>query len=88
MTFNIPLTHDLDLGFSRSNFEKVISQVGWPIDMELKRCESIEYWTYVVTFNLPLTHDLDLGFSRSNFENAVSQEWEGRLTWNQRDVSR
>ena len=24
--FNIPLTHDLDLGFSRSNFEKVISQ--------------------------------------------------------------
>ena len=26
VTFNIPLTHDLDLGFSRSNFEKVISQ--------------------------------------------------------------
>ena len=33
-------------------------------------------------------HDLDHGFSRSNFENAVSQEWEGRLTWNGRDVSR
>ena len=32
--------------------------------------------------------DLDLGFSRSNFENAVSQEWKGRLTWNERDVSR
>ena len=24
--FNIPLTHDLDLEFSRSNFEKVISE--------------------------------------------------------------
>ena len=23
VTFNVPLTHDLDLGFSRSNFEKV-----------------------------------------------------------------
>ena len=89
VTFNIPLTNDLDLGFSRSNFEKVISQeLDGPIDMELKRCESIEYWTHVVTFNLPLTHDLDLGFSRSNFENAVSQEWEGRLTSNERDVSR
>ena len=26
VTFNNPLTHDLDLGFSRSNFEKVVSQ--------------------------------------------------------------
>ena len=26
VTFNIFLTHDLDLGFSRSNFEKVVSQ--------------------------------------------------------------
>ena len=32
--------------------------------------------------------DLDPWFSRSYFENAVSQEWEGRLTWNERDVSR
>ena len=62
--------------------------MGWPIDMGLKGCESIECWTHVVTFNVHLTHDLDLGFSRSNFENAVSQEWEGRLTWNERDVSR
>ena len=65
-----------------------ISGMGWPIDMELKRCELIEYWTHVVTFNLPLTHDLDLGFSRSNFENRVSHEWKGRLTWNKRDVNR
>ena len=25
MTFNFPLTHDLGLGFSRSDFEKVLS---------------------------------------------------------------
>ena len=65
-----------------------ISGMGWPIDMESKGYESIECWTHVVTFNVHLTYDLDLGFSRSNFENAVSQEWEGRLTWNERDVSR
>ena len=31
MHLNLPLTHDLDLGFSRSNFEKVVSQEwdGW-----------------------------------------------------------
>ena len=28
----------------------------------------------------------DLGFSRSNVE-AILQEWEGRLTWNEKDVS-
>ena len=31
VTFNIHLTHDLDLGFSRSNFEKLISQE-WDAD--------------------------------------------------------
>ena len=70
-----------------------ISGMGWPIDMELKGCESkgcesIECWTHVVTFNVHLTHDLDLGFSRSNFEKVVSQEWDGQLTWDERDVSR
>ena len=62
--------------------------MGWQIAMERKGCESIQCWTHVVTFNVRLTPDLDLGFSRSNFENAVSQEWGGRLTWNERDVSR
>ena len=64
-----------------------ISGMGWPIDIELKGCESIECWTHAVTFNVHLTHDLDLGFSRSNFEKVVSQEWDGRLTWNERDVN-
>ena len=68
--------------------KKHILGLGWPIDMELKGCESIECWIHVVTFNVHLTHDLDLGFSRSNFENAISQKWDGRLTWNERDVSR
>ena len=54
------------------------------IDMEQKGYESIGCYTYFVT----LSYDLDLGFSQSNFKNAVSREWEGRLTWNQRDVSR
>ena len=32
-------------------------------------------------------HDLDGQVSRSEFEIALSQEWDGRLTWNERDVS-
>ena len=62
--------------------------MGCPSDMERKGCESTECRPHVVTFNFDLTHDLDLEFSTSNFEIAVSQEWEGRLTWNERDVSR
>ena len=69
-------------------WKSCISGMGWQIDMEQKACESIYYWTHVVTFNVCLTHDLDLGFSRSKPENAVSQEWDGWLTWNERDVSR
>ena len=65
-----------------------ISGMGWPIDMELKGCESIECWTHAVTFNVHLTHDLYLEFSRSNFEKVVSQEWDGQSTWNEMDVSR
>ena len=135
VTFNVHLTHDLYLGFSRSNFEKsylrngmvdwhgrkgmwvdrmlhplcdfqcpphpwpwpwifkvkfwkcCISGMEGPIDMERKLCESIGCQTHFVTFNIPLTHDLDLGFSRSNFEKVISQEWDGRTTWNERDVS-
>ena len=64
-----------------------ISGMGWLIDMEGKGCESIGCYTHFETFNVHFTHDLDLGFLRSNFENAVSQEWEGRLTWNERDLS-
>ena len=41
--------------------------------------------------NLPFdhTHDLDPGveISRSKSEMALSQEWDGRLTWKEKDVS-
>ena len=63
------------------------SLMGCPIDMEGKGCELTECWTHVVTFNFDLTYDLDLEISTSNFEIAVSQEWEGWLTWNERDMS-
>ena len=33
------------------------------------------------------THDLDLGVSRSESEIALSQEWGGRLTMSEKDVS-
>ena len=62
--------------------------MGGPIDMERKGCESIGCDTHFVTFNFDLNHDIDLGFSMLNFENVVSQECDGRLTWNERDVSR
>ena len=95
VTLNVHFTHDLDLRFSRSNFENAVSQEwggggggGGQIDMERKGFESTECWTHVVTFNVHLFHDLDLGFSRSNYEKVISQEWDGRLTWNERDVSR
>ena len=41
-----------------------------------------------MTFNFYLTHNLDLEFSTSNLEIAVSQEWQGRSTWNESDMSR
>ena len=39
---------------------------------------------YDLTFHH--THDLDLGVSRSESEITLSQEWDGRLTWNKKDV--
>ena len=78
----------LTLDFQGRILKKVISGMGWPIDMELKGCESIACWTRVVTSTVPLTHDLHLGFSRSNLKKVISYEWDGRLTLNERDVSR
>ena len=83
------LSFHLHLGLSRSNLENfVISGMEGSIDMERKGCESIGCYTHIVTFNFGLNHDLDRGFARSNFEKVVSQEWDGQLTWNERDMSR
>ena len=54
------------------------------IDIERMWYELIGCCTYYVAFR----YDIDLGFSRSYFENAVSQEWEGPLTWDEKDASR
>ena len=56
--------------------------------MKQKVSESIGSGTHFVALNFDLSHDLDLEFSRSDFEKAEFQEWEGRLTWNERNVSR
>ena len=64
-----------------------ISGMGGPIDLEQRGCELIGCYTHFVTFNFVLNHDLDLGFSRSNFEKIIYQEWDGWLTWDERDVN-
>ena len=65
-----------------------ISGMGGQIDTESKGCELIGSYTHFVTFNFDLNHDHDHGFWRSNFGKVVFQEWDGWLTWNERDVSR
>ena len=40
-----------------------------------------------MTLSFDHTHDLDIEISRSESEIALSQEWDGRLTWNEKDVS-
>ena len=130
-THSVTVSYDLDLGFSRSNFEKKTVSLEWggrltwvkgmwmdrkwdthcgfelwpltwpwnaifkvkfwqscitvwegPINMEQKACEPVGCWTHSAT----LSYDLDLQLSRSNCEITISQGWEGRLTWNKRDV--
>ena len=40
-----------------------------------------------MTLPFDYTHDLDIGVSRSESEIPFSQEWGGRLTMNEKDVS-
>ena len=85
VSLNFDLTHDLDLGFSRSDFKIAIFQA-WEGSLTLKvrdvrLCVDRSSTHYVVLKNFYLTHDLDLWFSRSNFEIAVSEEWESPSTW-------
>ena len=47
--------------------------------MELSRPVVVQHYGH-----LTLTPD----FQGQKFENTVSEEWEGRLTWNERDVNR
>ena len=66
-----------------------ISGIVGLIDLKWKWSELIWYWADCMTLPFDHTHDLDLGveISRSESEIALSQEWDGRLTWNEKDVS-
>ena len=88
LTFD--LTHDLDLRCFTVKFRNSpISGIVGLIDVKWKRSELIWYWADCMTLPFDHTHDLDLGvvISRSESEIALSQEWDGRLTWNEKDVS-
>ena len=83
------LTHDLDLGFFMVKFwNSCISGIVGLIGVKQKGRELIRYWAGCITLPLDHIHDLDLEVSRSKLEIALSQEWEGWLTWNDRDMSR
>ena len=85
LTFD--LTHDLDLGCFNVKFRN--SSISGLIDVKWKRNELIWYCADCMTLPFNHTHDLDTGveISRSKSEIALSQEWDGRLTWNEKDVS-
>ena len=90
VTLTFDLTHDLGLGcfkvkFRNSSFSEIVGL----IDVKWKRSELIWYWADCMTLPFDHTHDFDLGveISRSESEIALSQEWDERLTWNEKDVS-
>ena len=88
MTLTFDLTHDLNLGcFTVKFLISFISGIVGLIDLKWKGNELIWFWADCMTLPFDHTHDLDLGVSRSESEIALSQEWGGRLTWSEKDVS-
>ena len=88
VTLTFDLTHDLDLGCLKVKFRNSsISGIVGLIDVRWKGSELIWYWADCMILPFDHTHDLDLGVSRSESEIALSQEWGGRLTMNEKDVS-
>ena len=82
------LTHDLDLGCFKVKFRNgCISGIVGLFDVKWKESELIGYWANCMTLPSDHTRDLDLRVSRSESEIALSQEWDGRLTWTEKDVS-
>ena len=55
-------------------------------DVKWKESKLPGYWADCMTLPFDHTHDLDLEVSRSGSEIALFQEWDGRLTWNKKDV--
>ena len=88
VTLTFDLTNDLVLGCFKVNFRNSsISGIVGLIDVKWKGSELIWYWADCMTLSFDHTHDLDLGVSRSESKIALSQEWCGRLTMNEKDVS-
>ena len=85
-----PLTSlmTLTLGVSRSDFEIALSPelLVW-LNVKWKGRELIWFWADCMTLPFDHTHDLDLGVLRSESEIILTQEWGGRLTMNEKDVS-
>ena len=61
----------------------------WSDWCERKRGQLIWCWANYMTLPFDHTHDLDLWveISRSESEIALSHEWDGQLTWNEKDAS-
>ena len=78
-----------DLGCFKVKFRNSsISGIVGLIDVKWKGSELIWYWANCMTLPVDHTHDLYLGIAKSESEIALSQEWGGRLTMNEKDVSR
>ena len=89
VTLNYDLTHDLDPWFSRSNFEKVVTQE-WDArstwnERDVSRL-NVGPMLWLSTLTSPMTSTLD--FQGQILKKVVTQELDARLTWNERDVSR
>ena len=86
-TCYVTLCYDLDLGFSRSSFKRLHP---WSKVANWHRMKGMWDDRHFCNFEL-WPHlwvcDLALRSSRSNFVKAASQEWEGQMTWNERDES-
>ena len=90
VTLTFDLIHDLDLGCSKVKFRNSsIPGIVGLIDVKWKGSELIWYWANCISLPFDLTHDLDPGveISRSKSKIVLSQEWDGWLTWNEKDVS-
>ena len=74
----------LTLDVSMSNLEIALSPklLVW---CEMIGSGLIWYWADCMTLPFDHTHNLDLGVSRS--ESEIAQEWGGRLTMNEKEVS-
>ena len=88
VTLTVDLTHDLDLGCFKVKFRNSsISGIVGLIGVKWKGSELIWYCADCMTLPFDHTCDLDLGVSGSESEKALSQEWGGRMTWKEKDLS-